>query len=159
MTTRMSKLGIALALCTAGVLTALPVFAADTKDLNVTANVTGVCKFKSTTADTLAFGALDPSAGGDKNASTNVLYWCTKGVTTNAVAAGNGLNFAGGKRNMKDSVSGDVIPYTLSVTSSGTPGGPSVDLTAAVSGQVLGVDYTAKAAGSYSDTVVLTVNP
>ncbi|HSD61195.1 MAG TPA: spore coat protein U domain-containing protein [Burkholderiales bacterium] len=159
MTTRMSKLGIALALCTAGVLTAVPASAADTKDLNVTASVTGVCKFKSSAADTLAFGALDPSVGTDKTVSTNVLYWCTKGVTTNTVTAGNGLNFAGGKRNMKDPVSGDVIPYTLAVTDSGTPGGPSVDLTAAVSGTVLGLDYTGKAAGSYADTVVLTVNP
>lgn len=159
MTTRISKLGIALALCTAGVVSALPASAADNKNLNVTANVTGTCKFKSNTADTLAFGALDPSVGTNVNASTNVLYWCTKGVTTAAVTMGNGLNHDGSKRNMKDSASGDAIPYTLSVTLSGTPGGPTVDLTAAVSGQVLGADYTAKAAGNYADTVVLTLNP
>ena len=159
MTTRFSKLAITLSLCTMGVVTALPASAADTKNLNVTASVAGVCKFRSATADTLPFGSLDPAVGTNVNASTNVLYWCTKGVSTNAVTAGNGLNFAGGKRNMKDAVSTDLIPYTLTVTSSGTPGGPTVDLTAAVSGQVLGADYTGKSAGSYSDTVVLTVNP
>ena len=159
MTSRFSKLGMVVALCTAGVVTALPASATDTKNLNVTASVAGVCKFKSGAADTLAFPALDPSVGTNVNASQNVLYWCTKGVTGATVAMGNGLNFAGGKRQMKDTVSGDVIPYTLTVAQSGTPGGPTVDLTAAITGQVLGTDYTAKSAGSYSDTVVLTLNP
>jgi spore coat protein U-like protein len=159
MTTRFSKLAMALALCSAGAVIALPASAADTKDLNVTASVTGTCKFKTATAETLAFGALDPSVGTNVNASANVLYWCTKGVTTATVAMGNGLSYDGNKRNMKDAVSGDVIPYTLSVTLSGTPGGPTVDLAAAISGQVLGTDYTGKAAGDYSDAVVLTLNP
>lgn len=159
MTTRIEKIGIAMAFCAAGMSMVLPASAADTKNLNVTASVVGVCKFKSNAADTLAFGNLDPSVGTDANASTNVLYWCTKGVTTAAVTMGNGNNFAGSTRNMLDSVSGDTIPYTLSVVLSGTPGGPTVDLTAAISGQVLGADYTGKAAGSYSDIVQLTLNP
>jgi Spore Coat Protein U domain len=154
-----TKSSVAFALCALGVVTAMPASAADTKDLNVTANVTGVCKFRTTTPDTLPFGTLDPSVGTDVNASVNVLYWCTKGVTNNVVTAGQGQNFTGGKNNMKLATGTDLIPYTLSITSTGTPGGPAVNLTAAVSGTVLGTDYTGKTAGSYSDLVVLTVNP
>jgi spore coat protein U-like protein len=135
------------------------VMAADSNTLTVSASVTGTCKFSSPTS-TLNFGALDPSVGTNVNGSTTTNFWCTKGVSTDAIVAGNGLNFAVGKRQMKDAVSTDVIPYTLTLTKDGNANvGPATPRTLTVAGNVLGTDYTAKTAGSYSDTVVLNITP
>jgi len=132
---------------------------ADTNTLTVTASVAGTCKFVAGTS-LLGFGSLDPSVGTDVNASATTQFWCTKGVTTDAVSANTGLNFAGGKRGMKDTVSGDVIPYTLTLTKDANPNaGPSAPRILTLAGGVLGADYTAKTAGSYSDTVVVSINP
>ena len=134
--------------------------AADTNTLTVQASVVGTCKFVAPKTSTLDFGALDPSVGTDVNKNTTTQFWCTKGVTTDAVIAGNGQNFLGGKRGMKDNTSSDVIPYTLSVAKDGNlNAGPASPRTLTISGGVLGADYTGKTAGSYSDTVVLTINP
>lgn len=133
--------------------------AADSNTLTVQASVTGTCKFSSPTS-TLNFGALDPSLGTDVPGSTTTQFWCTKGVSTDAIVADNGLNFAGGKRQMKDAVSTDVIPYTLTLTKDGNANaGPATPRTLTVAGNVLGSDYTSKSAGSYSDTVVLNITP
>ncbi len=135
------------------------VMAAGNNTLTVSASVAGTCKFSSATS-TLNFGALDPSVGTDVNGSGTTQFWCTKGVTTDAVSADNGLNFASGKRNMKDGTSGDLIPYTMTLTKDGNPNaGPTSPRTLTIGGQVLGADYTGKTAGSYADTVVLSISP
>lgn len=127
--------------------------------LTVSASVTGTCKF-STGTSTLNFGSLDPSVGSDVNGSTTTQFWCTKGVTTDNITAGDGQHYAGGKRNMLDSVSNDLIPYTLTLAKDGNPNaGPSAPRTLTIGGTVAGSDYTGKSAGSYSDEVVLTINP
>ncbi len=132
--------------------------ASGTNTLTVTAAVAGTCKFSSGTS-TLAFGTLDPSVGTDVSGSGTTQFWCTKG-TTESISAGNGANYDGSKRNMLDSVSGDKIPYTLTLTPDGNPNaGPGSPRTLTIGGQVLGTDYTAKSAGSYSDTVTLSITP
>jgi hypothetical protein len=133
--------------------------AAGSNTLTVSASVSGTCKFSSTTS-TLNFGALDPSVGTTVNGSTTTQFWCTKGVTTDAVAADNGVNFASGKRNMKDATSGDLIPYALTLTKDGNANtGPAAPRTLTIDGSVLGPDYTGKTAGNYADTVVLSITP
>jgi hypothetical protein len=134
-------------------------FAGDSNTLTVSASVVGTCKFSSTTSS-LDFGSLDPSVGTNANASTTTQFWCTKGVTTDAVSADNGSNFSNGKRNMKDNVSSDLIPYTLTLTKDANPNqGPASPRTLTIAGGVLGTDYTSKSAGSYSDTVKLSITP
>ncbi|GAB4227446.1 MAG: hypothetical protein OHK0028_00120 [Deltaproteobacteria bacterium] len=134
-------------------------WAADTNTLTVQASVVGTCKFVSSTS-TLNFGALDPSAGTDVNGSTTAQFWCTKGVNTDSITAGQGLNYSGSKNQMKDSVSGEFIPYTLTLTKDGsTNNGPGSPRTLTIAGNVLGADYTGKSAGSYSDTVTISINP
>ena len=136
-------------------------WAADTNTLTVSASVTGTCKFQAPKTSTLDFGALDPSVGVDTTVSATTQFWCTKGVTTSPFAYGQGLYFAGGKNNMRDAVSGDVIPYTIdSLTPDGNANaGPGSPRTLTIAGTVLATDYTSKAAGTYSDTVLLTINP
>jgi spore coat protein U-like protein len=154
---KMKKL-LAITVAAAILAMAGAALAADSNNLTVQASVLGTCKFVSSTS-TLDFGSLDPSVGTNVNGSTTTTFWCTKGVTSDVITAGNGNNYAGGKRQMIDSVSSDVIPYTLTLTPAGVNAGPTSPRTLTIGGQVLGTDYTAKSAGSYSDTVVLNITP
>lgn len=134
--------------------------AADTNTLTVQASVTGTCKFSSATS-TLNFLSLDPSVGANATASTTTQFWCTKGVTE-AISAGNGSNYSGSKRQMKDTAVGgtDLIPYTLTLTKDGNANaGPNSPRTLTIDGGILGSDYTGKTASTYSDTVALTITP
>ena len=132
--------------------------ASGTNTLTVSASVTGTCKFVSGTS-TLNFGALDPSSSSDTTGSGSTTFWCTKG-TTQTLAAGNGANWDGTKRNMLDAVSSDKIPYTLTLTpDGGTNAGPGSPRTVTIGGTILNADYVSKSAGSYSDTVSLNITP
>jgi spore coat protein U-like protein len=134
-------------------------WALDTNTLTVTASVTGTCKFSSAIS-TLNFGALDPSTPVTVNGSANTQFWCTKGVTTDLITANLGVNPAGSTRQMKDIAGPDLIPYSLTLSPvAGANAGPASPRTLTIAGSVLAADYTSKAAGSYSDTVTLTINP
>lgn len=133
--------------------------AADSNTLTVSANVLGTCKFAAPKTSTLDFGSLDPSVGTNVNASNTTQFWCTKGVTTDAVTSDNGLHFGAGSRNMIHA-GGDLIPYSLTLTKDGSSNaGPGSPRTLTIAGTVVGADYTSKAAGSYGDTVIISINP
>lgn len=149
-----------MAIAAAAALTALAgtALAADTNTLTVTASVKESCAFSDLNS-TLDFGALDPAVGTDVDVSSTTKFWCTKGTGAVTIAAGNGMNF-GTKRQMKDSVSGDVLPYDLNLTPDGAANlGPDTPRTLTIAGTVLGSDYKSKSVGSYSDTVILTITP
>lgn len=134
--------------------------AGDTQNLSVTASVTGLCKFSST-AQTFTFGTLDPSAAVlTAGSGASVKYKCTKGTAATSVTAGNGLNFLAASRRMSNGT--DFIPYSLTVaggTQTGLGFSAGKDLNLTLTGSVLAADYVDVSAGSYSDTVVLTVAP
>lgn len=143
---------VATLTCAAGLAAA-----ADTQSLTVTASVNATCKFTSA-AQTLTFGALDPFLAPDVAGSGAVIqYKCTKGTMPTSVAVSTGAN---GSNNMKNTANSDLIPYTLSATGGGAGNGfgAGTALTVALTSQVLGVSYADKSAGTYSDTVVLTIN-
>lgn len=165
-------LGLAGAAAGVGLLVAAagtPAAAATaTANLGVSATVTNNCTI-STTA--LAFGSYDPVV---TNAATNldgtglVSVACTKG-TTATVGLNLGTNASGSIRRMGDGAGG-FLTYELyqdasHVTVWGNAGGGLLSPAAAPSkaarnftvyGQV--VSNQDVAAGSYSDTVVATVN-
>jgi len=146
---------MALAVLAAGGAAA---WALDTNTLTVTASVTGTCMFQSETS-ALGFGALDPSNPANANGSTTTQFWCTRGVPTATIVAGNGANYSGTSRQMLGPA-GDVIPYSLSLAQDAlTNEGPAFPRTLTISGTVLAADYTGKSAGNYSDTVTLTLTP
>ena len=133
-------------------------FAADSNTLTVSASVSGTCKFVSSTSS-LNFGALDPSVGNNVNGSTTVDFWCTKGVITDSITAGNGAHWSGSSRQMAEA-GGDLIAYSLTLTKdANTNQGPASPRTLTINGTVLGTDYTGKTAGSYTDTVTLSITP
>ena len=147
---------------------AAPVFAASSTNLGVSATVINNCLI-STSA--LAFGSYDPVVGNsaaDLDGTGVVSVACTKGVSP-TIALGLGSNASGSTRRMGDG-SGNFLSYELyqetgRVTVWGTTGGALLSPSAAPSkaardftvyGRVTaGQDATA---GSYTDTVVATVN-
>lgn len=157
-----------LRLATIGVLaavTAAPVFAGSTThNLNVSATVTGNCRFNTAgpTALTIANSgtAIDPSLTGNATGSANVLFRCTTG-TTSAITADNGLNFNVSRR-VRIGATTNYMPYTLGLTGNaqaGTGHGAGQDKTLAVTGTIAEADYVNATAGAYTDTVVLTITP
>jgi spore coat protein U-like protein len=158
-----TKLKLAtLGLITAGMVSITPAFAASTTNtLNVSANVTGNCKFNSAgpTALTIANSGvnIDPSLAGNATGSANVLFRCTNG-TTSSVLVGAGLNFSVGLR-VKDA-GANYMNYALVLAGDAQVGsGFGSDKTLTVTGTILNADFINAPAGAYTDTVVLTISP
>ncbi len=129
--------------------------ASDTATVSVSATVVGTCKFNS--GGTLDFGSLT-SGDVTVNASPQPEFWCTKN-TTYTITDDDGLNeVVAGTPRLSDG-SGNYINYSISYTSTGTGNGVGSPRTLDLSGTVLESDYTAVPAGSYSDTITLTINP
>ena len=145
--------------CAAGFATA-----ADNQNLTVNAVVNGVCKF-TTSAQTLSFGTIDPSAVGPLSASgATVSYKCTKDTTGAAVTFGDGLNSTGvGARQMKLGATTNVLPYTLSATGGGVTGTGfgtgSIASSLTFNSQITAANYANLPAGTYTDTVLMSISP
>ena len=136
-------------------------WAAETQ-VTVNAVVTGTCQFL--TGGQIDF-TLDPSSGGGGpavdvavDAVPQPTFWCTKN-TTWTITDDNGDNASGTTHNMKHATAPDLIPYSFTYTATGDGEGRSSPIEMDIASTVLGVDYVDKAAGNYSDTVILTVNP
>lgn len=120
------------------------------------------CSFKARGLS-LSFGALDPSSGSDKtvavSASTlnaNQAGDCNRAMT---ISADNGQNFNGSRR-LKQVTGTDFIAYSLvglPLSLSGPGNGSYVPFS--FSGTILWSAYANASAGSYSDTVQISVNP
>jgi len=148
-------------------------------NLAVSASIAANCTI-STTA--VAFGAYDPvvvNATTQLNATGSVTVGCTKGSAP-TVTLGLGANASGSQRNMLNSSNTDVLGYTLYQPPNTTPGTACVFTSGTVWGTTGSAIFTptvptSKATrtynicgvvsagqdvsvGSYSDTVVATVN-
>lgn len=142
--------------CTMGFATA-----ADTQNLSVTATVSATCKFFST-AQTLTFGTVDPSSAGPISGSgASVSYKCTKGTAATGVTLSTGANPQAGVRRMGNGT--DFIPYSLSLTGGTQTGagfGSAVTASALTfTSAIVATDYQNVSAGSYTDTVVMSITP
>jgi len=135
-------------------------FAADTNTVTVTANVVGTCRFSSGTS-TLAFGGLDPSSGAPGSAATSVDFWCTNGASY-SITDDDGLHelAVDGNRMEHTGTAGNFIAYGFSYNpATGTGSGRTTPITLNISGTVAFADYQNALAGSYSDTVALSITP
>lgn len=133
-------------------------FAADTAAVTVTATVVGVCKTASGGAINFT---LDPSVGGAVAGvvSTAPSFWCTRG-TNWTLTDDKGLYVSGGVRRMiHGTVATEFVPYAISYTAAGSGAGPASPFTVALAGTVAAADYVGALAGSYSDTVTLSITP
>lgn len=150
----MKKLILALALVTIAVIPSIT-FAAGSTTVNVSATVVGTCQFNSGGSVTFT---LDPSVGGNVNGTvTQPQFWCTKNATY-TITDDKGLNESGTTHRMKDTGT-NYIPYSFTYTTTGTGNGKTSPITMDISASVLEADYIDAPAGTYTDTVTLTINP
>ena len=152
---------LALSLLTAGVCSSA--IAADTYSLAVSAQVLGRCKFTQAAGATLTLtntvGGIDPSLPGNATGTANITYKCTTGQAP-AFTTDTGTHVNAGNMRVADGA-GNFMIYTLTLTGggSGTGFGAGQDKTLAVGGTITQPNFVAAPAGTYTDTVVVSVNP
>jgi len=152
----LKKFGLIGAVCAATLLGNTTAMAGDTASVAVSATVVGTCKFNSGGAVSFT---LDPSIGGNVTGTvTQPAFWCTKG-TTYGITDNDGANASSGVQRMKHATLAEYIPYSFSYTASGTGAGPSTPISLNIASTVVAADYLNASAGSYADTVILTIAP
>lgn len=157
---KLCKLVVVGALCATGILGSAAALAADTATVAVSATVVGTCKFNS--GGSVGF-TLDPSVGTDENGTvTQPAFWCTKGASY-TITDDKGVNEAvantAPRRMVHATVVTEFIPYSFSYTATGAGTGPALPITMNISSTVVSADYVNKTAGSYTDTVTLSITP
>jgi hypothetical protein len=158
---------LAVALIASGLI-APAALAQGTHTVNVQAVVIGTCKFNSagpTLVNVTNGGAgstIDPSLTGAGAAvgSANITFRCTANTTSSMDVAG--VPYAGPVARTLTSGSGS-MGYTLTLTGAAQPGtgfgAGGSDLTLAVGASIAEVVWSVAAADTYTESVVLTVNP
>ncbi len=139
-------------------------YAGDTSLVSVSAVVLSKseCKFNSKTAS-LNFGNLDPSNPVDRIVSTSITFRCggSAPMATFSITDDDGLYETGPDQNRMrhTTISSEYLPYSLTLdpTSGTVPKNTNQTLT--ITGTVRGVDYQDATAGSYLDTVIISIDP
>ncbi len=140
---------------------------AEALDVNIQAIVPGTCRFASAGPVTVSFPGLTFNADGTLAAvtasdTTSVEYWCTRGISPTLAA--NGTDFIGGTTGTVASLLSDganTIPYTYTFTDPGRgpTDGPSVRTSITVQADIAEGTAFNGAAGTYTETVTLTITP
>lgn len=144
-------------------LLALPVDAANTGSLTLSATVLSknVCRFNST-ATALNFGNIDPTSAAPVTVTLSLVYRCngSDAVATWAVSSDDGLNeLAAGQPRMRHTTSpANYLAYSLTFPASGSAP-RNVNQSMTVTGTVFPASFSTAIAGSYSDTLVLSILP
>jgi spore coat protein U-like protein len=130
---------------------------ADTATVGVSATVlAGSCRFNS--GGTVSF-TLDPSTGGNVAGTvTQPRFRCSRNAYY-AISDDNGLHESGITHRMKHTALNEYIPYSFTYTTSGAGLGNGNPVTMDIASTVAEADYMDVPAGSYNDTVTLTINP
>jgi len=130
--------------------------AADTAAVGVSAIVAGNCKVLS--PGSISY-ALDPATGGNATGTvTQPTFWCTK-ASAYTITDPGGQHDSGGSKRMKHAMLDEYIPYTFTFTATGTGAGRGTTLSMDIGSTVAGADYINASAGSYADSVTLTITP
>ena len=129
--------------------------ATQTTSVAVSATITGACTV--TSGGSIAYGTLDPLAGGVKTPTViQPEVHCTNGLSV-AITDDKGLHASGAQANMSNGASG-TIPYTFGYAAAPTGAGSATALAINLSGNDLAtVDYATAPAGAYADTITLTL--
>lgn len=153
--------GLAAALC---LLLPCGAGAADTYSLAIGATVLSKsnCKFTSAAGSTLAFGNIDPSGAVNATASVTLTMSCAGSAATAAwsLTSDDGLYSTGpAQPRLRHTVTTTAfMAYTLNTPLSGTtPKNTATPVT--INGTITPANYQNALAGSYADTVVLTLSP
>lgn len=145
---------VAIALGCVGAATAA------TTSVPVSASVASGCKV--TQSGSVSF-TLDPgvaNSGSTPSSVQPVKYWCTKGTTITLSAAG--ANDVSGQKKLKKpgatAAQDEFIDYTFTYSADGATGnGPNGEITLTVGGSVTDTAFTGVSAGTYTDSVTVTI--
>ena len=144
-------------------MASLPLGAATTQTLAISAVVLSknVCRFQSTTS-ALNFGNINPTSASPVTASVTLTYRCNGSdpIATWSVGSDDGLyaTGAGQPRMRHATLLTNYLPYTLTFPASGSaPRNTNLNIT--VTGTILPASFSAAPAGSYSDTLILSILP
>lgn len=155
---------IALSLTAAGLFASGLAMAANSTTVTVSATVIGNCKFNTPGPTTLTIANsgvnIDPSITGTATGSASVTFRCTKN-TSSSVSVGVTPYAAPVTRTLTSGANTMSYTFTLSgfaQTGTGFGTGGS-DLTLGLQGDIADTEYQAAAAGLYSDTITLNINP
>lgn len=156
---------VSIAACVIFLLFPFSVAGAGSATVSVSATIlsNGRCWF-TTNGTTLDFGTLDPGNPVDVTVGTVLRFRCLGfPAVTYSIGDDDGLHETGtdANRMLHASLPGAYLPYSmdLSPRSATISWSPFVLRTVNITGTVRGVDYQAAAAGSYSDTVVVSIDP
>lgn len=153
---------LAISMLAAGAMSSA--FGADTYSLAVSATVLGRCKFTQAAGQTLTItntaGGIDPSLAGPATGAATITYKCTTGQAP-TFTTDTGTHASGGNMRVADAGSANFMIYTLALVGggSGTGFGAGQDKTLTVNGTITAANYAAAPATTYTDTVVVSVNP
>lgn len=151
---------LALALAACG-----PTAHAQTGSLSVSAVVLSKnnCKFSSNAALALNFATIDPSSGSNATATATAGFSCAGSapMASFSITAGDGLYPSGvGARQMRHaSVLSEFLAYSLVLSPAMATVPKNAAQTLTVTGTVTPSAFGNAIAGTYSDTVALTLNP
>lgn len=129
-----------------------------TGPLAVGVNASGNCQFHGRSA-ALAFGDLEPTTGRDVSATASLVFKCTRGTVWSITDDGGLHDQSAGAFRMRHATLDAYLPYRLTYTNAtGTSQGAQIDQTLSIDGLVRGAAYANVPAGSYADTVTITIN-
>jgi spore coat protein U-like protein len=122
--------------------------------MEVKVYVAGGCTFVSGSDVVMNFGDL---THGDRTISATIPITCTNGTQFH-ISLDNGLNPNGTQRQMAQNSGSGRLPYSLSASPEmGQSTGSDINIT--LEAGVKQSDYQSRPVGTYSDTVIMTVDP
>ena len=142
-----------------------PSFAAGNGGLVVSAAVlsNNNCRFSTGTNPALNFPAIDPSSTTAAVATTTTSFKCggSSSTVSYAIKAGDGLySSAPGARQMRHgTVVTEFLAYSVSMSPSSGVAAKNAVVTVTITGTVAPSAFQGAIAGTYTDTVALTVTP
>ena len=154
------RIAVTAALC----ISALSSFESAAQSMSVSAVVTSAsnCKFRPGTATTLPFGTIDPSSGATATATAVMVIRCggAAGSATFSLSSNDGqFSPAAGTRRMRHAVTlTQFMTYSVNLPASATIT-KNVDTNVTITGSVIVTDFQNAIAGSYNDTLALTLAP
>lgn len=152
--TKKPIINVLTGICLLGVSVVL----AESRTLTVSATVAESVHFSSSMS-TLNFSTLNSASVSNANASISPTVWLSNGTTGTIVLSGSGL-YSSGTYNGTMTNGSNSIPYTISLESSVVKGaGKSTPIPVTINANIEARDFINAPAGTYTDTVTLTITP
>ncbi len=134
---------------------------ADTSNLVVTGDVTGICKFVATPP--MDFGQLDTSASANAVKTSAVTYKCTAGTKATSLSIAGSTNTATASVSLVNGSDATTLPlslaWTTDTTTAGLGFGAVTPISVTVTGTIAFAALNTATAGHYAYTAAMILMP